>query len=80
MPSRMLVGSAEPDVLPRNRYGVIIASYANDVAVAIAEFQRLMFVEGNGGSRADSGIRLERVRSHFAIQGSIPAVPIIPVK
>jgi hypothetical protein len=44
----------DPGILPRNRKRLVISAKPDICAVGIAELQRLMLADGNGGGRANT--------------------------
>ena len=71
---------AQPGVLPSNRDVLVVAAIPYVGAIAVAEFQRLMFRNWDRKCGAKPGICLPRQRVWYAIQAGFPAEPEISVE
>ncbi len=59
---------------------MVIPADAHNSSVAIAEFQRLMFVQRDRSSDAEARVGLERPHSDRSVSIDFPAIPIVGIE
>jgi len=80
VPGGVLVGPAQPGILPCRRDVLIVAAKPDVVATAVAEFQGLVLGDGDRDCASEAGVGLTGGRVLYAVQTCCPAVPEIAVE